>query len=110
MILDSDKKKLYSYILDCKSSGKPLILGNVYTYFDVEENTAISSIVDFEFTSDIDNADYFDSCLKSLQSFAIDRQKQEITKKLHNVTDANERRQLLEQMSNLIKKQNKGDK
>ena len=110
LILDSDKKKLYSYILDCKSSGKPLILGNVYTYFDVEENTAISSIVDFEFTSDIDNADYFDSCLKSLQSFAIDRQKQEITKKLHNVTDANERRQLLEQMSNLIKKQNKGDK
>ena len=110
LILDSDKKKLYSYILDCKSSGKPLILGNVYTYFDVEENTAISSIVDFEFTSDIDNADYFVSCLKSLQSFAIDRQKQEITKKLHNVTDANVRRQLLEQMSNLIKKQNKGDK
>lgn len=103
-IMDQDKLKLYEYMSNCKFSNKPIIIGNVYTYFDVEGNTSISDIVNFEFSADIDNAEYFDSCVKSLQSYGLERQKQDITNKLHATKDSNERRELLAKMNDLIKK------
>ncbi len=102
-ILDSTKLKLFDYILGEYDKSGRVIIGNIYTNFDVENSPEIADVLNYNIDPSIDTEEYFNGCIRTLKSLATDRHRQRILDELRVCRDAARKRELLSELNKLAK-------
>ena len=99
-----DNIMLYEYIEKMNKEGKTPIVSALFDMFDVEDNKEIYDIINYEFSAENDNLDYYEDCIKYLVKVGLEGKLQEISRALTAETDLDKRRQLSKETQMIILK------
>ena len=102
-ILDPDYLKVYEYIESQYAKNEKPIISTLFSMFDVENNLAISELISYEPSSNV-NANYYQDCVKTLVNCKTQMQKDDLLQKIKNAQSNEERTQLMTKLNELIKK------
>ncbi|MBP5651064.1 MAG: DNA primase [Clostridia bacterium] len=102
-ILDPDYLKVYEYIESQYAKNEKPIISTLFSMFDVENNLAISELISYEPSSNV-NANYYKDCVKTLVNCKTQMQKDDLLQKFKNAQSNEERAQLMTKLNELIKK------
>ena len=72
--------------------------------FDVEDNSDVNDIVNYEFAVLEDNEQYYADCVKTLMSYGLMAKQDELMKKLNETKDNNEKLAIAKELQILITK------
>ena len=100
---NTDYIKIYDYIINENNNNRKPIVSKLFDMFDVENTPDVNDIVNFTFVDGEDNAKYYQDCIYILKSTGSYNLKEELTKRLQNSKDSNERNEILKQLSLLVK-------
>ncbi len=101
---NNDYVKIYEYIEEQLSIGNVPKVSSVFDMFNVDDNSDVYDVVNFEFNPMEDNEKYYNDCVSTLASFGLLMQQEELTKRLKETKDNNERLQLAKELQALIMK------
>ncbi|MBR4745527.1 MAG: DNA primase [Clostridia bacterium] len=102
-ILDPDYLKVYEYIESQYAKNEKPIISTLFSMFDVENNLAISELISYEPSSNV-NENYYKDCVKTLVNCKTQMQKDDLLQKIKNSQSNEERTQLMTKLNELIKK------
>lgn len=103
-LLNNDYKTMYNYIKNCNNLGKSVIVSNIFDMFDVDNNLDIKDIITYQFNSTIDNEIFYNDCVSTLASYALNRKKDLLLEQIKNCKDLDERKKLTIEFNQLILK------
>lgn len=99
-----DNLQLYEYVEKEKNAGRTPIISALFDLFDVEDNKVIYDIINYEFSNQTDNLEYYEDCIDYLKRAGLELRLQEITKQLVTEGDLEKRRQLSKETQMIILK------
>lgn len=103
-IKNGDYIKIFDYIVEQKNNGNVPKVSAVFDMFDVEDNSDVNDIVNYEFAILEDNEQYYNDCLKTLISYGLMAKQEELMKKLNETKDNNEKLEIAKELQTLITK------
>ncbi len=103
-IKNSDYVKIYDYIKAQYDSNNVPKVSSLFDMFDVEENSDVYDIANYEFNPLEDNEKYYSDCTNTLISYGLLIRQEKITKRLRETKDNNERMILAKELQELITK------
>jgi len=103
-IKNSDYVKIYDYIKDQYDSGNVPKVSSLFDMFEVEDNSDVYDIANYEFNSLEDNEQYYKDCTNTLISYGLLIRQEEVTNRLKETKDNNERMMLAKELQDLITK------
>lgn len=106
-LCNPDYVRLYEYFEECKAQDKPILIGSLYSNFDIENNDDLGAIINYEFNSWADNAQYYLDCVKTLKNYGLEKRQTELTEEIRNTADLDERRQKMVELQKIIMQRNK---
>ncbi len=101
-LCNSDYKKLYDYIVECHQQNKPVLIGSLYSNFDIEGNDDLMAIVNYEFSVATDTVQYYNDCVRTLKQFGLEKRQNELTEEIRNIEDLTLRRQKMMELQQII--------
>ena len=72
--------------------------------FDVENTPLINDIVNFDFAESLDNAEYYDDCVKLLIRSGLEIKQRDLANKISLESDIEKRKSLSKELSSIILK------
>lgn len=99
--VQDEYKQVYDYILDKLSNNQDINISTIYSCFDIEKDSVWDKVINYQFPQD----DVFDEYLKDsvtrLRINKLSNQKQIIKSKLANITNLDEKFDLLAKMKTI---------
>ena len=71
--------------------------------FDVDQNSDVDELINYQFSPDLDTSKYYESCIACLVNITREKRKSQILEELKNVTDLSERKNLINELNQIIK-------
>lgn len=106
-LCNPDYVKLYDYFELCQKESRPILIGSLYSNFDIENNEDLSAIINYDFNTWTDNEHYYLDCVKTLKSYGLEKKQMELTEEIRTISDLNERREKMQELQNIIMQRNK---
>lgn len=103
-LLNADYKNIYKYIDDKKKLGEKVIVSNLFDIFNVENNKPVKDLIDYIFIDNEDNENYYKDCVKTLVVSGLTTKQKELSQKISQAIDAQERKDLITDLSEITKK------
>lgn len=101
---NSDYLKIYEYIEEQSNNGNIPKISSIFDMFNVEDNSDVYDVVNFEFIKAEDNEKYFQDCAKTLISYGLMSKQDELSRKLKEAIDNDERLKIAKEIQDLIMK------
>jgi hypothetical protein len=103
-IKNGDYVKIYDYIkLQYDNNNVPKV-SSLFDMFEVEDNSDVYDIANYEFNPLEDNEKYYNDCMTTLVSYGLLVRQEEVTNRLKETKDNNERMRLAKELQELITK------
>lgn len=106
-LCNPDYIKLYEYIEKCHLENKPILIGSLYSLFDVENNEDLQAIVNYEFSPTSDTEQYYYDCVKTLKQYGLEKRQMELTEEIRSISDLTERRNKMAELQKIVMERNK---
>ncbi len=101
---NGDYIKIYEYIESQTSMGNVPKVSSIFDMFDVDNNSDVYDIVNFEFDPREDNDKYYRDCVATLISYGLLVKQNEIRTSLDNTSDMQLKMELTKQLQEIITK------
>ena len=103
-IKNSDYVKIYDYIKSQYDNNNVPKVSSLFDMFDIEENADVYDIANYEFNALEDNEQYYNDCVSTLVSYGLLVRQEEVTNRLKETKDNDERMRLAKELQDLITK------
>lgn len=95
--------QIYNYIERELNADRKPIIGTLFSMFDVDQNSDVDELINYQFSPDLDTSKYYESCIACLVNITREKRKSQILEELKNVTDLSERKNLINELNQIIK-------
>ena len=96
--------RLYELMLNKKKAGEELKISLLYDEFDLEEEPNLVDIINYNFDENGNNEKYYEECLWNLYEKEYKQKQAELNNKFKDCADTNERKKILNEISQISKK------
>ncbi len=103
-LLDYDVQKIYNYICECKQNGTMPIVSHLFDMFNVEDNPVVNDIINYDFNETVNNAEYYNDCVKVLIVSGLNIKQKELANKFSETSDIEQRKQISKQIFEVVQK------
>ena len=104
-IKNGDYIRIYNYIEEQINQGNTAKVSTIFDLFeDIENNSDVNDIINYEFNSLEDNEKYYNDCCNTLISYGLLLKQEELSQKLREAKDNNEKMEIAKELQNLISK------
>ena len=104
-IKNGDYIRIYEYIEKQYVEGNVPKVSTIFDLFeDATNNSDVNDIINYEFSPQEDNAKYYQDCVNTLTSYGLLLKQEELSRRLRQTSDNNEKMEIARELQKLISK------
>ena len=96
--------KLFDFIMQKRSNGQEYKISMMYDDFDMNNEPNLVDIINYNFEQNGNNEKYYNECLWNIVEKDLKNKQTELNQRFINSKDADERKEIVMQISNITKK------